>query len=169
MEIWKTMEEHQNYEVSSFGKIRNKKTKRILKTTISYKGYEKFIVYVDKKPKCFYVHRVVANNFLKNPNGYKEINHINENKLDNKVENLEWCDGYYNLHYGTRIKRILKSKKCTFKKIVQKDIYGNIIRKWDNICDIQKETNYNKHSIYKCCEKKHNTAYGYKWEYADTL
>lgn len=111
MEIWKTMKEQNNYEVSNKGKIRNKKTKRILKTTISYKGYERFIVYINKKPKCFYIHRVVANNFIENPNNYKEINHKNENKLDNSVNNLEYCDTKYNCNYGTRIRRILDTKR----------------------------------------------------------
>jgi len=110
-EIWKTMKEHSNYEVSNMGKIRNKKTKRILKTTISYKGYERFIIYIEKKAKCFYVHRVVANNFLENYYNYKEINHKNENKLDNSVENLEYCDTKYNCNYGTRIERILDTKR----------------------------------------------------------
>lgn len=109
-EIWKVMKEHNNYEVSNFGKIRNIKTKRILKTTKNNKGYERFIIYIDKKPKCFYVHRVVANNYLDNPNNYKEVNHKDENKSNNCINNLEWCDGLYNLSYGTRVERILNTK-----------------------------------------------------------
>lgn len=110
-EVWKKMKEHNKYEVSNLGKIRNIKTQRILKTTKNNKGYERFIIYINKKPTCFYVHRVVANNFLDNPNNYKEINHKNENKNDNSVINLEWCDGIYNLSYGTRIERILSTKR----------------------------------------------------------
>lgn len=110
-EIWKTMKEHNNYEVSNYGKIRNKKTGRILKTTKNNKGYERFIIYIDKKPKCFYIHRVVANNYLENPNNLPEINHKNENKNDNRVNNLEYCYGLYNLSYGTRVERILKTKR----------------------------------------------------------
>lgn len=111
MEVWKTMKEHKNYEISNYGKIRNKKTGRIRKTTINNKGYEQILVYINKKPKSYYVHRVVANNFIDNPNNFKEINHMDENKLNNKIDNLEWCDSKYNLLYGTRVQRILKTKK----------------------------------------------------------
>ena len=169
MEIWKTMKEHNNYEVSNTEKVRNKQTQRILKTTISYKGYERFIVYIDKKPKCFYMHRVVANNFLKNDNNYKEINHKNENKLDNNVYNLEYCDTKYNCNYGTRVKRILKSKEHTFKSIIQKDKDNNIIKRWKNIIEIQQQTKFNKQGIYFCCEGKYKTSGGYIWEYETTL
>lgn len=110
-EIWKIMKKHNGYEVSNYGKIRNIKTGRILKTTISYKGYERFIIYINKKPKCFYIHRIVASNFLNNHSNYKEINHINENKLDNRVCNLEYCTSKYNANYGTRNKRVLETKR----------------------------------------------------------
>lgn len=165
MEIWKTMKEHTDYEISNLGRIKNKKTGRIRKTTISNKGYKQIIVYINKKAKTYYVHRLVANNFIDNPNNLKEVNHINENKLDNRVINLEWCNGEYNLHYGNRVQRILKAKEPTFKKIKQKDLQGNTIKIWKNIIEIQKETSFNKQSIYKCCNGKHKSSNGYIWEY----
>ena len=165
MEIWKIMKENNNYEISNLGKVRTIKTKRIRKTRISNKGYERIGIYINKKLKYFYIHRLVANNFMKNPNNYKEINHINENKLDNRLENLEYCDTKYNCNYGTRTERIIKTKEKTFKTIIQKDKNGNVIKKWKNIIEIKNNTNFNKHSIYKCCNGKHKTAYGYKWEY----
>lgn len=164
-EVWKTMKEHADYEISNLGRVKTKKTGRIRKTTISNKGYEQIIVYINKKAKTYYVHRLVANNFIDNPSNLREINHINENKLDNKAINLEWCDGKYNLHYGNRVQRILKTKEPTFKKIKQKDLQGNTIKIWKNIIEIQKETNFNKQSIYKCCKGKHKSANGYIWEY----
>ena len=164
-EIWKTMKEHADYEISNLGRVKTKKTGRIRKTTISNKGYEQIIVYINKKAKTYYVHRLVANNFIDNPSNLREINHINENKLDNKASNLEWCDGKYNLHYGNRVQKILKTKEPTFKKIKQKDLQGNTIKIWKNIIEIQKETNFNKQSIYKCCKGKHKSANGYIWEY----
>ena len=164
-ETWKIMKENPNYEVSNLGKIRNTKTKRIRKTTINNKGYEKFIIYINEKPKSFYVHRVVANNFIENLNNYLEVNHKDENKLNNSVDNLEWCDGCYNLHYGTRIKRIKDKKKAPCIKIIQKDKNENIIRIWQNIDEIVCSTNYHRSNIYKCCQGKLKTAYGYIWEY----
>lgn len=169
IEIWKVMKEHNGYEVSNYGKIRNIKTGRILKTTTSYKGYKRFVIYIDKKPKCFYIHRVVANNFLDNSNNYKEINHINENKLDNRVCNLEYCTSKYNANYGTRNNRIINSKRNTFKTIIQKNKNNDIIKIWKDIIEIQENTKYNKHNIYKCCEGKYKYAYGYKWEYETIL
>ena len=164
-EVWKIMKEHSNYEVSNLGKIKNKTTDRIRKTSINNKGYEQFIVYIDKKPKTFYVHRVVANNFLENFNNLPEVNHKDENKLNNCVDNLEWCDGCYNLHYGTRIERITSKKKPFFIKIVQKDKNKNIIKIWENINEIVCNTNYHRSNIYKCCQGKLKTAYGYVWDY----
>lgn len=113
MELWLTMKENPNYEISNKGRVRNKKTKRILKTTINNKGYERFIIYEEKsKPKMYYIHRVVANNYIDNKKNYNQVNHINENKRDNNVSNLEWCDNWYNSHYGTRLGRIWETKKA---------------------------------------------------------
>lgn len=164
-EVWKTMKEHSNYEVSSLGRIKNKTTGRIRKTSINNKGYEQFVVYINKKPKSFYVHRVVANNFLKKNSNLMEVNHKDENKLNNCVDNLEWCDSCYNLHYGTRIERIINKKKPYYIKIIQKDKDRNIIKIWKNIDEIVCNTNYNKSNIYKCCQGKLKTAYGYIWNY----
>ena len=118
---------------------------------------------------CFYVHRVVANNFVENSNNYKEINHKNEIKTDNRVENLEYCNTKYNCNYGTRNNRIINTKRNTFKTIIQKDKNNNIIKVWKDIIEIQENTKYNKHNIYKCCEKKYKYAYDYKWEYETIL
>ena len=164
-EIWRTMKEHSNYEVSNLGKIKNKTTGRIRKTSINNKGYEQFIIYIDKKQKSFYVHRVVANNFLENFNNLPEVNHKDENKLNNCVDNLEWCDGCYNLHYGTRIERIINKKKPLYIKIIQKDKNKNIIKIWENIDEIVCNNNYHRSNIYKCCQGKLKTAYGYIWNY----
>ena len=112
MEIWKDIKENKKYEVSNLGRIRNKKTKRILKTTVNNKGYERFIIYGEKsKPKMYYVHRIVASSFIENTDNRPEVNHINEVKTDNRVENLEWVSSDYNLHYGTRLQRIWNTKK----------------------------------------------------------
>lgn len=164
-EVWKIMKEHFNYEVSSLGRIKNKTTNKIRRTSINNKGYEQIIVYIDKKPKTFYVHRVVANNFLKNPDNLPEVNHKDENKLNNCVDNLEFCDGNYNLHYGTRLERIANKKRPSYIKIIQKDKSRKVIKIWENIDEIVCNNNYHRSNIYKCCQGKLKTAYGYIWNY----
>lgn len=100
-ELWKNIEGY-NYQVSSKGRIRNKNTKAIKKTFINERGYVIVSLYKDKRLKTFRVHRLVAKAFIQNPNNLPEVNHKNELKTDNRVENLEWCTREYNLAYGTR-------------------------------------------------------------------
>lgn len=118
---WKTIENFENYQVSDTGLIRNKKTNLILKTTIKRKhslyGYEMVYLYNNQGRKCFMVHRLVALAFIPNPNNYPQINHKDENSLNNNVSNLEWCTAKYNANYGTigERKRIYMSQNNPFK------------------------------------------------------
>ena len=100
-EKWKNIEGY-NYQVSSKGRIRNKRTKSIKKTFINDRGYVIVSLYGDKSLKTFRVHRLVAQAFIPNQNNLPEVNHKNELKTDNRVENLEWITRKENLEYGTR-------------------------------------------------------------------
>lgn len=133
-EHWKVIEEFPDYEVSDKGRIRRlthaKHTYkgRIKNTFINNVGYECVILHKDKQ-YCRTVHRLVAIAFLQKPDGCDEINHKDENKLNNTVENLEWCTHKYNINYGTANKR--KSEKlkqrtieyCTISVPVKTTIY----------------------------------------------
>ena len=101
MEQWKQIENHHNYLVSSEGRIlsikKNYKIKeRLLKPWKTKKGY----LAVQLNSKTYVVHRLVASAFLPNPDKHTQINHKNEIKTDNQVDNLEWCDGFYNQEYS---------------------------------------------------------------------
>lgn len=85
-EIWKKIKALENYSVSSEGQVRNDKTERIFKLGKDKKGYIRITI----QGKVFRVHRLVAENFIENDEGKKEINHINGIKSDNRLENLEW-------------------------------------------------------------------------------
>ena len=133
-EHWKVIEEFPDYEVSDKGRIRRRTSAKstykgkIKKTFINNVGYECVILHKDKQ-YCRTVHRLVAIAFLPKPDGGNEINHKDENKLNNTVENLEWCTHKYNINYGTAIKR--KSEKlrkrtveyCTISVPVKTTIY----------------------------------------------
>lgn len=94
MEQWSKV--HSNYEVSTLGRVRNTKTGRYLKPVVTVYGYAQ----VNLGGKVRLVHRLVAEAFLKNPNKLPQVNHKDENKLNNDVSNLEWCDAQYNVEYS---------------------------------------------------------------------
>ena len=108
-EIWKTIEEFPNYEVSNMGQIRNKTTGHIRKPRV-HRGYCDINIMKNNTRIYRRVHRLVAIAFIPNPDNLPEINHINEDRTDNRVENLEWCDRTYNNNYGNH------PKNCHIKK-----------------------------------------------------
>lgn len=101
IEKWKLISKTNNlYAVSTLGRIMSMRDGRIMKTTITNKGYELVITHVDGKQKGYTVHRLVAEAFLPNENNYPVINHKDENPLNNNVNNLEWCSSSYNNTYN---------------------------------------------------------------------
>lgn len=103
-ELWKNF---YNYQVSNFGQVRNTKTKRILKQHINEHGYLIVALRIDGKTKWYRVSRLVADLFIPNPDNLPEVNHKDENKLNNHANNLEWCNRNYNVHYGTGLDRMI--------------------------------------------------------------
>lgn len=98
MEIWKTVKDYPNYEVSNMGRVRNKEGK-ILCFETTEKGYFRVDLTNNEGRKHFKVHRLVASAFIPNDNNFPQINHKDENKQNNTVDNLEWCTNWYNAHY----------------------------------------------------------------------
>jgi hypothetical protein len=97
METFKVIEGYDNYEISDHGNVRNKKTGRILALYIA-RGYCQIKLYTDKKTKHFTIHRLVALTFLENLDNKKEVDHMNNNKLDNNLTNLRWVTKSENQH-----------------------------------------------------------------------
>lgn len=125
-------------------------------------GYERIMLCKNKKVILFYVHRLVAQTFIPNPNNKPQVNHIDEVKSNNNVNNLEWCTQKYNNIYGNRIK---KTKEKLSKKILQFDSDGNFIKIWNNINQIKEELHIKGSHIQDCCNNKRKKAYGYIWKY----
>ena len=116
MEEWRTIQECENYEVSNTGKVRNKATKRPLKLQHNEYGYVQVILHDRKRAyqKMRKVHRLVAIAFLPNPDNLSDVNHIDENKDNNTLQNLEWSSHKDNLNHGTRNERIKTKLKTIY-------------------------------------------------------
>ena len=99
------VKDYPNYSVNRLGEVFNNKTGRKLKQTVK-KGYCLVYLYNENGRKCFLVHRLVATAFIPNPNNFPEVNHKDENPLNNCVENLEWCTPTYNCNYGTHKEKL---------------------------------------------------------------
>lgn len=176
-ELWKTIKNYPNYEISNLGKIKSKSRlvkrknnrnyiiqEKILKQYLT-KGYYRVSLFANGKIVHKLVHRLMAEVFIPNPNNLPEINHKNEIKTDNRVENLEWCSSKYNCNYGTRNKRINEKNK---KTINQYDLNGNYIKTWESAKEASLSLNkINGAAINGCCKGKYKQMYGYIWRYVN--
>lgn len=125
MEIWKKIEGYENYSVSNKGRVRNDKYKRYLNPQNS-NGYLVVRLYNDSNNKIFKVHRLVAIAFLPNPENLSDVNHKDEDKSNNHIDNLEWCTHKYNMKYGTIICRKIKNDPNTKSVLVDGKLFNTI-------------------------------------------
>ena len=165
------IEGYENYEVRPNGEVVNTKTGRVLKTFKNLGGYLTVGLNKNGKTKTFIVHRLVAQAFIPNPDNLPCVNHKDENKTNNNVENLEWCTHVYNVNYGTRNKRASKAKRGIFntktsKTVIQLNKDGSLVRVWPSVSEVVRQLHFNQGNISACCRGEHHSAYGYRWCYA---
>ncbi len=167
------------YQVSNTGSVRSVINNhgdsciKVLKQRVSKFGYSRVTLYFNKSPRNFFVHRLVAESFLKNEYGLPQVNHKDENKLNNHVDNLEWCSPSYNINYGNRNKVVAEKlsnyKFCSVgKQIEQIDASGNVVKIWRGSREIEKALNIPHSNILSCCHGKRKTRAGYVWRFAET-
>ena len=136
-EMWLDIKDYEGiYQVSNLGKVKNKKTNKILKPS-KEKGYLKLYLYKEGKKKTNYIHRLVAQAFLPNPNNYKEVNHIDSNPSNNNKNNLEWCDRKYNLDYMIKHQNDIKERHEKRIEILENIFYGIELGYINNINQIK--------------------------------
>ncbi|ATE83960.1 HNH endonuclease [Lactococcus phage LP0209] len=150
----------ENYEVSNLGKVRNIKSGRTLKPSLIQSGYLRHSLYKHNKRKNLLLHRIIATAFIDNPEEKPCVNHIDENKLNNDLRNLEWCTARENAIHGTRIKRIAEKRS---KKVIQLDLNDNILNVFKSMRQAERETGISATSISACCNGKRKSAGKYKW------
>lgn len=158
-EIWKNIDGFDNYKISNFGRIKslnyyNKTNKeKIMKPYIQPNGYNKITLWKNKKSYQFYVHRLVAQTFIPNPNNLETVNHKDENKSNNKVSNLEWMTQGDNVNYNNgrkrRVETLLKNKKTYGSNNSKaKAVYCFELNKsWNSISEAADELGINKSTL----------------------
>lgn len=177
-EIWKDIKSYEGlYQVSNLGKVRSFPRKgthtkkiHILKSGKNHKGYLYVVLTNKYKKKTISIHRLVAQAFIPNPNNLPQVNHIDGDKLNNCVENLEWITNYDNMKHAMKLglrDKIYKHGKEHFKSVIvnQYDLNNNFIKQWYCVRDIERELGFDNRNVCACCRGKRPTAYGYKWKY----
>ena len=182
-EIWKDIKGYEGiYQVSNLGRVRSldrvnergwKKKGILLKPKLKRDGYvDVHLSFKEKdKDQNLKIHRLVAETFIPIPEElkkwygtqYLQVNHKDENKQNNCVDNLEWCTAQYNSMWGTKRER---QKEKIKKSVMQYDMDGTFIKKWDSIKDATYSiVGHNSGRIIDCLKGRSTSAYGYKWKY----
>lgn len=168
-EIWKKIEGYENYEVSTFGNVRNITTNNLLRLSKKGNYYSIGLTDKNKNRKSFRVHRIVCMTFISNPHNKPEVNHKDKNGLNNNVDNLEWNSHQENcIHRSKGIKksnnRNIKIHKLNLKNEII-DTYNSMeeAAKW--LVDNKLSKNFNAAKSVICTSVKNNkTGYGFNWK-----
>ena len=165
-EQWKVIDFASNYEVSNTGFIRNKTTKHILKGRETINGYLQVSLKIDNENKFInkYIHRLVAQFWLDNIDKKKEVNHIDGNKKNNNMINLEWATSKENSHHKINV---LNKKITDNKKVGMFNKQNQLIQFFNSVKQAGQYFGKSRVNIDNALKHKNNqqTAYGYIWKY----
>lgn len=143
------------YAITEDGQIWGYKRKRFLKPGSDKDGYLQVSLSKNGKTKTFKVHRLVAQAFIPNPNNLPQVNHKDENKQNNCVDNLEWCDAKYNNGQKSDNNRRRKAVLCV-----------ELNKIYNSLKEASQDLNIDSGNISKCCSNPNRTAGKYHWRYA---
>ena len=157
-EIWEDIYGYKNlYKINNKGEIYSYISKKIVKSSKKSNGYLFIHLYNKGTNKCKYIHRLVAEAFIPNPNNYLEVNHKDGNKLNNCVDNLEWCTKKQNMQHASKNNLIPKrygADNIFSKKVIQLDLKYQPIKIWDSTGEILRELNIPKQNVSDNCNNK---------------
>ena len=167
-----------HYMINEQGDIYSLKRKKLMTPCLNTCGYYQVHLSKNGIMKMHRIHRLVAQTFIPNPYNLPQVNHKDENKLNNNVENLEWCTQTYNMNYNDGQKRRAKSRNyediskkrsnAQSKEITQYDYDGSIVAVWKNAY-VAEQHGYNRTMINQCCIGNKKSHKGYIWKYTNNM
>ena len=172
-EVWKDIPNYEGlYQVSNLGRVKSldriisfkNSSKRVKGTMLAqYLNFGYCQVSLGRKGKKHRVHRIVAEAFIPNPHDYPIINHKDENKKNNRVDNLEWCNYAYNLNYGSRKGW---QRKLNGVPVCQYTKEGEFVARFDSMVEAAERTpSVTSNNIFHCCNKDTPSCGGFVWRY----
>ena len=182
IEIWKPIKGYEDrYVVSNLGRVKRLERitcqniyleEKLLQNQNNGNGYFKVHLFKNGRTKDKYIHRLVAEAFISNPENKKEVNHKDGDKANNFVENLEWVTPSENQKHACKIGLHLPFEikfgkdHPRARKIIQYDLEGNFIKIYDSISDACRDSSMNNHSrIVSCCKNKSYSHNNFQWKY----
>lgn len=176
IEEWRDIKNYEGrYQVSSMGRVKSLERKiphwrggeriqkeRILEPATTYHGYLRVGLHAGGKQKMLMVHRLVCEAFHENPDNKQQVNHVNEDKTDNRAYNLEWSTPRENCNFGTRNTRVAKALS---KRVGQYALDGKLVKTWESLAEIKKRTGFYHSAICEVANGKRKQAYGFVWKY----
>lgn len=185
-EVWKDIEGYEGkYQVSNLGRVRSlprthdiirekngsfiyHRKEKMLAPRIDRYGYQHVNLYDNEQHmKRHPVHRLVAKAFIPNPEHLPTVNHKDENKQNNRADNLEWMSISENNNYGTRGQRIGMANARKRKAVVQLNMDGREVNRFVSLNEASRVTGISLGSIGKCANGENHSAGGYRWRYAE--
>lgn len=175
MEVWKDIPGYEGkYQASNLGRIKSLpkrkgkgigyvKDEEILKASVEKYGYARVVLHKDGVKKKYQVHRLVAKTFIPNPEQKGYVNHINCNKADNRVENLEWCTDSENMIHAFKNGLV----HLPTRSVGQYDLQGSLIKVFNSMTEAEQETGVLRGNIWMCCVGQRKTAGKSIWKYED--
>lgn len=186
-EIWKDIEGYEGiYQVSNLGRVRSLDRiitqhhpetgkdvtyvvhGQIMAPYFNMNGYQCVRLRSEKGRRTFLVHRLVAKEFVPNPNGYDIVNHKDESRDNNHADNLEWCTQKYNVNYGTSIQRLSEShmnRSDLSKAVEMLSLGGELLKEFPSAREAARFLRASNSHISRCCRDNSKTCKGYRWRY----
>lgn len=160
--MWKQYKDT-NYSISTNGEVKNNLTGKILSQSIQ-QGYKHVTLLINNKQKRCRVHRLVAETFVNNPENKPYVNHIDGDRANNNVENLEWVTPSENTIHAVKLGIFKSGVK---RAVNQYDLDGNFMMQYESIVEAAKQSGASETKITACCKKERKTSGDFQWRYAD--